>query len=343
MKTIAKPVERFEDLRLLRGRGSYVDDQHAEGMLHAAILRSTVAHGRIRSISADKARALPGVHAVFTAEDVAKGAPVPTIPLRLAPLPELVPYEQPVIAQREVNYVGEPLALVVADTLAQAEDALDAIEVDIESLPPVVDCHAGQLAITYTATKGDALGAQAPYRRKERLAVQRHTAVCMEPRGLLATWDGARTKLTVSGAAKVPFSTRRMLAKNMDLPEDCIDMLEPDVGGGFGVRGEFYPEGFVIPFAARRLGRPVRWTEDGPGRFEADFFRERLIDMAAKDLGIDPVEFRRRNLPTPGEMPYALATITPPEKKEQLDSGDYAAALDRCVLEFDFEEKKKLQ
>jgi carbon-monoxide dehydrogenase large subunit len=428
MKTIGKPVERFEDLRLLRGRGSYVDDQHVEGMLHAAILRSSVAHGRIRAISADEARRMPGVHAVFTAQDVAKGAPVPTIPLRLAPLPELVPYEQPVIAQREVNYVGEPLAVVVADTLAQAEDALDAIELEIEPLPAVVDCHEGRLAITYTATKGEAQAASAPYRRKERLAVQRHTAVCMEPRGLLATWDGARTKLTVSGAAKVPFSTRRMLAKNMDLPEDCIDMLEPDVGGGFGVRGEFYPEDFLIPFAARRLGRPVKWTEDrrenllasnhsretdceieilcerdgrivalrgtawvdmgaymrangsipprnvaqflsgpyrvpnihvqshalltnktpvgtyrGPGRFEADFFRERLLDMAAKDLGIDPVEFRRRNLPTPGEMPYPLATITPPEKKESLDSGDYAAALDRCLLEFDFEKKKHLQ
>src|SRR2546423_5004162 len=416
---IGKPVERFEDLRLLRGRGSYVDDQHAEGMLHAAILRSSLAHGRIRAIDTRRARAVHGVHAIFTAEDVAKGAPVPTIPLRLAPLPELVPFEQPVIAQREVNYVGEPIAVVLADSVAQAEDALDAIELDIEPLAAVVDCHQGRLAITYTATKGDALGATAPYRRTERLAVQRHTAVCMEPRGLLATWDGARTKLTVSGAAKVPFSTRRMLAKAMDLPEDCIDMLEPDVGGGFGVRRQFYPEDFLIPFAARRLGRPVKWTEDRrenllasnhsremdceveiacerdgtivalrgkawvdmgaymrangsipprnvaqflsrpyrvphihmesdalltnktpvgtyrrAGRFEADFFRERLFDMAAKDLGIDPVEFRRRNLPSPQEMPYPLATVSPPEKKEELDSGDYRAALERCLAEF---------
>jgi carbon-monoxide dehydrogenase large subunit len=424
---IGKSVERFEDLRLLRGKGSYVDDQHIDGMLHAAILRSNIGHGRLRSIDVAKARAMPGVHAVFTAADVAKDGPVPTIPLRLAPLPELVPYEQPVIASGEVNYVGEPIALVVADTLALAEDAVDAIEVDIAPLPAVVDCHQGKLAIKYTATKGDALNAQAPYRRKERFAVQRHTAVCMEPRGLLAKWDGARTKLTVSGAAKVPFSTRRMLAKNMDLPEDCIDMLEPDVGGGFGVRGEFYPEDFLIPFAARRLGKPVKWTEDrrenllasnhsremdceieilcekdgrivalrgeawvdmgaymrangsipprnvaqflsgpyripnihmrssalltnktpvgtyrGPGRFEADFFRERLFDMAAKDLGIDPVEFRRRNLPKPDEMPYPLATITPPEKKEELDSGDYAQALERCLAEFDFDKKKHL-
>jgi carbon-monoxide dehydrogenase large subunit len=430
MSFVGKPVERIEDLRLLRGRGEYVDDLHRDGMLHAAILRSPVAHGILKKIDFKKAKEMPGVHAVFTAADV--GSVVPTIPLRLAPLPELVPFEQPVIADKEVRYVGEPVALVVAESLAQAEDAIEAIELDIEPLPAAADRHGGKLAIVYTATKGDALSAftkmRAPYTRKERFAVQRHTAVCMEPRGLLAEWDGARTKLTVAGAAKVPFSTRRMLARNMDLPEDCIDMIEQDVGGGFGVRGEFYPEDFLIPFAARKLGRPVKWTEDrrenllasnhsremdceieiachadgtllalrgrawvdmgayfrangsipprnvaqflsgpyrvpnihmeayavltnktpvgtyrGPGRFEADFFRERLFDMAAKDLGIDPVEFRRRNLPKPAEMPYPLATVSPPEKKEELDSGDYQAALDRCLLEFGWEQKQKLQ
>ena len=107
---IGQPVERIEDLRLLRGRGSYVDDQHVDGMLHAAILRSSLAHGRIRRLATDKARRMPGVHAILTAADIAKGGPVPTIALRLAPLPELVPYEQPVIAAHEVNYVGEPVA-----------------------------------------------------------------------------------------------------------------------------------------------------------------------------------------------------------------------------------------
>jgi aerobic carbon-monoxide dehydrogenase large subunit len=426
MNFIGKPVERIEDLRLLRGRGEYVDDLHRDGMLHAAILRSPVAHGILKKIDPKKAKEMPGVHAVFTAADI--GSAVPTIPLRLAPLPELVAFEQPVIAHKEVRYVGEPVALVVAESLAQAEDAMEAIELDIEPLPAAADRHGGELAIVYTATKGDALSIKAPYTRKERFAVQRHTAVCLEPRGLLAVWDGAKTKMTVAGAAKVPFSTRRMLAKNMDLPEDCIDMIEQDVGGGFGVRGEFYPEDFLIPFAARKLGRPVKWTEDrrenllasnhsremdceieiachadgtilalrgrawvdmgayfrangsipprnvaqflsgpyrvpnihmescavltnktpvgtyrGPGRFEADFFRERLFDMAAKDLGIDPVEFRRRNLPKPAEMPYPLATVSPPEKKEELDSGDYQAALDRCLLEFAWGEKQKLQ
>ncbi|HEY6821865.1 MAG TPA: xanthine dehydrogenase family protein molybdopterin-binding subunit [Burkholderiales bacterium] len=429
MSYIGQPIERVEDLRLLRGRGQYVDDLHEAGALHAVLLRSNVAHGKIVSIGTAKARAMPGVKAVYTADDVAPNAKVPTIPLRLAPLPQLVPYEQPVIAQGHVRYVGEPIAIVIADTQAQAEDALDAIQVEIEPLTAVADCRAGQLAIKYAASKGDvAVLSGCFYTRKEKFSVQRHTAVCMEPRGLLAKWDGARTKLTVSGAAKVPFATRRMLAKNMDLPEDCIDMIEPDVGGGFGVRGEFYPEDFLIPFAARKLGRPVKWTEDrrenllasnhsremdceleiacekdgtivalrgtawvdmgaymrangsipprniaqfmagpyripnvhieshalltnktpvgtyrGPGRFEADFFRERLFDIAAKDLGLGPVEFRRRNLPAPSEMPYPLPTIQLPEKKEELDSGDYAKALDECLTAFDYENKLKLQ
>jgi carbon-monoxide dehydrogenase large subunit len=425
---IGQPVERIEDLRLLRGKGQYVDDLHREGMVHAAILRSSVPHGRILQVNTETAKAMTGVRAIYTAADMLDGPDsVPMIPLRLAPLPELEKYEQPVIAYKEVRYVGEPIAVVLADTLAQAEDAAEAIELDIEPLPVAADRHGGALAIQYTAVKGDALNAKAPYVRRERFSVQRHTAVCMEPRGLLAHWDGARTKLTVSGAAKVPFASRRTLAKNMDLPEDCIDMLENDVGGGFGVRGEFYPEDFLIPFCARKLGRAVKWTEDrrenllasnhsremdceieilcetdgrivalrgkawvdmgaymrangsipprnvaqflsgpyaipnihmesyalltnktpvgtyrGPGRFEADFFRERLIDMAAKDLGLDPVELRRRNLPAPDQFPYPLATVNKPEKKEELDSGDYRKALDRCLKEFGWEKKKSL-
>src|SRR5438445_11258087 len=141
---VGTPVERLEDLRLLRGKGQYVDDLHREGMLHAAILRSTVAHGRIRSIAIAGARALPGVRGIFTADDVAQGSngSVPTIPLRLAPLPELVPFEQPVIAHTRVRYVGEPIAVVVADSISLAEDALDAIELDIEPLPLVADRRA---------------------------------------------------------------------------------------------------------------------------------------------------------------------------------------------------------
>jgi len=443
---VGTPVERIEDLRLLRGRGRFVDDLQREGMLHAAILRSSVAHGRIRSINnIGAARAMPGVRGVFIAEDIAHSwnGSVPTIPMGFAPLPELEPFEQPVIAHRKVRYVGEPIAVVVADSVALAEDAADVIEPDIEPLAAVADRHASgrndtllfeeqgtNVAVTYTAAKGDAASAMAiaTYVRRETFGVQRHTAVAIEPRGLLADWDEAGTKLTVSGAAKAPFATRRLLAQRMDLPEECIDVLEPDVGGSFGVRGEFYPEDHLIPFAARKLRRPVKWIEDrrenllgsshareidceieiacdkdgtilalrghayvdvgayarmavavqprnvaqflsgpyrvpnihvessmlvtnkaptgayrGPGRFEADFFRERLFDIAAKDLGIDPVEFRRRNLVSKEEMPYPIATITPFEKKDEFDSGDYRITLDRCLAEINWPEKAGLQ
>src|SRR5687767_6743029 len=228
---VGSPVERIEDLRLLRGRGRFVDDLHEDGMLHAAFLRSELAHGNIRAIEVSKALSLPGVRAIYTAADVAgaSGGAVPTIPLRLFPLPELVPFEQPVIGKDKVRYVGEPVAMVVADSAAQAEDALEAIELDIEPLPAVADRHAAlrahtllfekhgsNIAIRYQAAKGEEPLRDAPYVRRERFSVQRHTAVCLEPRGLLASWDPAKTHLTVNGAAKVPFSTRRMLAKAMD-------------------------------------------------------------------------------------------------------------------------------
>ncbi len=438
---VGSPVERLEDLRFLRGRGQYVDDLAPDGLLHAAILRSAVAHGRIGRIDVAAACALPGVHAVITSADM--GATVPIIPMRLQPLPELQPFEQPVIAHRKVRYVGEPVAVVVADTVAIAEDALALIELDIEGLPAVADRRvAGEdksllfepqgtnVSLTYRAVRGDAAAAfrEAPYVRRERFAVQRHFGLTMEPRGVLAEWDSARGMLTVSGAAKVPFFNRRILAKQIGLPEDAIAMVENDVGGGFGARGEFYPEDFLIPFAARHVGRPIKWTEDrrehlmamnhareadcdieiacardgtilglrghvfvdmgaymrtngavgarniaqfmsgpyrvpdididvamvmtnktpvgtyrGPGRFETDFFRERLFDMVAADLGLDRVAFRRRNLVAIDEMPYRLATITPFEHKDELDSGDNHMTLDRCLDEIGWAEKAKLQ
>ena len=431
-RLVGSPIERIEDLRFLRGRGEYVGDLAVDRMLHAVVLRSSFAHGRIRGIDVSAARARPGVRAVITASDI--GA-VPLIPQRLDVLPGFKRYEQPVIAHQKVRYVGEPLALVVADSAALAEDALEAIAVDIEPLRAVADRTTARadevrlferesnVAGTLTALKGDAATAfeNAPYMRRERFQVQRFTAVPMEPRGLLAQWDAATGKLTVCGAAKVAFPNRRMLAQMMDLPEGAIRMVENDVGGGFGARGEFYPEDFLVPFAARLTGRPVKWIEDrrenllacnhardveielaiacerdgtflalrgeafcdigayvrtggatpsrnvaqvlsgpyqvpnihidvslvltnktpvgtyrGPGRYEADFFRERLIDMVADDLGLDRVELRRRNLIPESAMPYRLATVMPLNNETETDSGDYAATLDRCLAEFDW-------
>jgi carbon-monoxide dehydrogenase large subunit len=193
---VGSPVERIEDLRLLRGRGQYVDDLTRRGLLHAVILRSAVAHGRIRSIDTSAALARPGVVAVITAADL--GAAVPTIPMRQEPMPALRQYEQPVIAHRKVRYVGEPVAVVLADSAARAEDALEAISVDIDPLPAVADRAAARagdvllfeesgtnVASIITAVRGDVELAfrDAAYTRRERFAVQRHAAVPMEPRG----------------------------------------------------------------------------------------------------------------------------------------------------------------
>ena len=442
---VGSPVERIEDLRFLRGRGQYVDDIVRDGLLHAAVLRSSMAHGRIISIDTTAARVRTGVHAVITAADVraALGA-VPEIPLRQEQMPAFKPHEQPVIAHGKVRYVGEPIAVVVADSAAAAEDALEAIEFDIEALPVaagpsmdhsadhvlLVDGTSTNCAATLTALRGDADAAfkDAPYVRRERFRVQRHTAVPMEARGLLADWDVSRGHLTVYGAAKVAFAVRRILATQLTLAEDAITMIEGDVGGAFGVRGEFYPEDFLIPFASRTVGRPVKWIEDrrehltatnhardvqceleiacerdgtiralrghahadvgaylrtngatgarnvaqvisgpysipniridvsvhvsnktpvgtyrGPGRFEADFFRERLLDMAARDLGFDGVEFRRRNLITEAQMPYALATVVPLNIATETDTGDYRITLDRCLAEIGWNKKATLQ
>jgi carbon-monoxide dehydrogenase large subunit len=438
---IGSPIERLEDLRFLTGRGQYTDDLHDDKMLHAVVLRSAVAHGRIRSIDVAAARKKPGVHAVITAADIGE---VPTIPLHLDPLPTAKRYVQPIIAVDKVRFVGEAMAIVVADSIALAEDALEAIVVDIEPLPAIVDRNTARqgdtllfeetttnFAGTIVATRGDDIDAaleNAPYRRREFFSVQRHGAVPMEPRVLIADWDEAKQRVTVSGACKVPYNNRRFLAAMMDLPVTSVRQLENDVGGGFGARGEFYPEDYLVPFAARVVGRPVKWVEDrrenlmtlshardaacdleiactrdgtilalrgeafsdigayvrtngatagrnisqvmsgpyriphvrmdvnlvmtnktpsgtyrGPGRFEADFCRERLFDIVATELGIDPVEFRRRNLITESEMPYQLATVQVLNIKAECDSGNYQTTLDRCLAEFKWAEREKLQ
>jgi len=438
---IGSPIERVEDFRFLRGRGQYVDDLARDDLLHAVILRSSVAHGRIRSIDTRAVLTRPGVHAVITAADI--GTEIPTIPLRQESSPAFKPFQQPIIAHDKVRYVGEPIAVVLAESAAAAEDALDAIEVDIESLPAVVDSASAakgdvllvesagsNLTLTLSGVRGDADTAfkSAPYVRRERFSVQRYGAVPMEPRGLLAEWDAAQGRLTVNGAAKVAFLNRRALAQQMKLEESAIRMVENDVGGGFGARGEFYPEDFLIPFAARLTGRPVKWIEDrrehllttnhardaeceleiacdrdgtilalrgraftdqgayirtngptaarniaqvltgpyripnsridvslmvtnktpsgtyrGPGRGEADFFRERLFDIAAGELGIDRVAFRRRNLIAEDEHPYKLATVEPLHISTETDNGDYAQTLDRCLREIDWAAKAEIQ
>ena len=438
---IGQPVDRAEDLRFLTGAGKFVDDLTRDGILHAVVLRSGVAHGRIKRLDTSAARARPGVHAVITAAEI--GANVPVIPLRLANLPEFAPYLQPVIASDKVRYVGEPVAVVVAESQALAEDATEAINLEIERLPALPDRHAAasgtallfeatssNQAVRYSVAFGDADAAfaKAEYTRRESFRCHRLTAVPLETRGLIAEWDSTKGKPTVFGATKVLFFNRRVLAPMLGLAENAIDMIEPDVGGGFGVRGEFYPEDFLIPFAARHVRRPVKWIEDrrehlmatnhsrevdcdleiactrdgvilglrghiygdmgayirtnggvvpakaaqflpgpyrirdvaitvealmtsktpvgtvrAPGRFEANFFRERLLDIVARDLGLDPMEFRRKNLISEPELPFATGKLVPYEGETEFDTGDYHATFQRALSEIGWPEKKSLQ
>lgn len=271
---IGAHIERVEDYRFLRGEGQYLDDISRDGQWHAAFVRSSIAHGRIRSIDASAALAMPGVHAVITAADIE--GDIPTIPFR-RPNPTIGPYAQPVIARDKVRYFGEPVAMVLADTPELAEDALAGVVVDIEAFPAIIDRESAMadkillfedtgtnVPTVFNADKGDveAAFASADYVIRDQFATQRQTALPMETRGLLAEWDAKNGRLSVSGAAKLPFFNRGTMAKMMNLPDEAVDYIELDVGGGFGARGEFYPEDFLVAFGARKFGHPVKWIED---------------------------------------------------------------------------------
>src|SRR6202140_2344632 len=196
---VGQPIERLEDFRFVRGRGQYVDDLARNDMLHAAILRSAVAHGRIRTIDVSRAKKVPGVHAIITAADL--GDPIPLVPMRLQPMPEFEAFGQPVMARDKVRDPGEALAMVLADSSGVAEDALSAIEVVIEPLPAIATWqsaaknetllfeHKGSnVTMKFRAVLGDADAAfkNAPYTRRERRSTQRPSTLPMEPPGLLA-------------------------------------------------------------------------------------------------------------------------------------------------------------
>jgi CO/xanthine dehydrogenase Mo-binding subunit len=374
-------------------------------MAHAVIVRSAYAHARLRRVDLGRALAHPGVLGGVTGADV--GAALRTIPLRSGVRASLAPFLQFPIARDRVRYVGEPVAILVADDRARAEDARELVDIDYDVLPAVVDVEAsvsasaprlfaeGNVAAAWTSTVGDVEAALrgAAHVVRERFSTGRLTGAPLETRGLLAEWgDGG---LAMWGTTKVPYFNRRILAAMLGLDEALIHFVETDAGGGFGSRGEFYPEDFLIPWTARRLGRPVKWVEErrehflainhsrqqewsvalgvdgdgrllafdatmvidlgaylrthgiwvaaltdaylagpyripayrcrvscvmtnktptgtvrSPGFFEGTFVRERALDLVAARLGLDPAVVRRRNLATPGDMPYTVATVS---------------------------------
>ena len=434
MPYIGSNVKRREDVPLLRGIGQYVGDIRRPGMVHAAVLRSSRAHARIAGIDASAALALPGVVGVLTAADMPG---LKTIPMRTGQLPGLERSQQTPVATDRVRYVGEPVAVVVARDRYVAEDALERVEVAYEELPAVIDARAamgpeaprlhdavpGNEPAGFQVETGDVKRALAGCDLviEQTFETNRHAAVPLETRGLVAEYDEGRGMLTVWGPTKMTHTNWRILSELSGLPQSAIHFIEPAVGGGFGARGEFYPEDFLIPFAAMRFRMPVCWIEDrsehlkstnhsrqqsyrvrlglrndgaivamdaeilfdmggytrthggvpivsssamlqgplripnyrcqihcvltnktpvgtyrSPGRYEANFVRERLVDMAAHRLGLDPAEFRRRNMIRPEEMPYDLGRN--PYHYNVYDSGDLPGQLDAALRHVDYDE-----
>jgi CO/xanthine dehydrogenase Mo-binding subunit len=427
MAMIGARVPRVEDERFLRGEGRFVADLKLPFMVEAMILRSPQAHARFASIDAAEAQAAEGVIAVVSAADLPPG--LPPIPCRIPTHGDLQPYLQHVLARDVVRYVGEPVAVIVAETRALAEDAAELVRIVWEPLPPVPDTEAalqpeastihpaGNLAAHWRFDLGNVDEAlrQAAVTASDRFTVQRHTAMPLETRGLLASYDKARGLLEVFGPTKVPHTNRGILAAMLRMPEGSLRLAEPDVGGSFGARGEFYPEDYLIPWLALRLRRPVRWIEDrfehfasinhsrqssfevtgaadaegrltaldvrlvadmgcyirthgdvvpshasasfpgpyrlrnyrceasavltnktptgtmrAPGMFEANFARERILDRLADKLGLDPAEFRRRNLIQPQEMPWHVGTESV-RRPTIFDSGNFPLVYEKAT------------
>ena len=274
---IGAPVTRREDVRFLTGKATFVDDVELPHMLHAAVLRSSHAHARILGIDTAAALEIPGVVAVFTFQDIVNTVDPRPIPMRRGSFSGLERFLQYPLAEGKVRYVGDPVAVAVAESRYVAEDALDAIEVTYDPLPAVTDVwqslqgdtllfeeHGTNLAFEFSGSLGDVDQAfsQADYTRKEEFRCHRHTGNPLETRGLVASYSPGTQEITVWGETKVPHFNRGVLASLLQMPEHRIHYIEPDVGGGFGIRGEFYPENFLIPFASVKLGRPVKWIED---------------------------------------------------------------------------------
>jgi len=429
--SIGQSVRRREDPRLLRGQGRYFDDLKLADQLYAAILRSPHAHADIKSIDTRAADTMPGVHAVLTGGDYRADA--------LGSLPSMAPYKKrdgssmylpprPPIAIGRVMHIGYPVAVVVADTLEQARDAAERIAVDYAPRPAVVSARAaadneapqlyddcpGNEAYFYQAgdkAKTDAGFAAAAHVVEQRLVINRVTANPIEPRGALGVYDPGTRRYTLHCGFQRPWLFRNDIARTtLNIPESELRLVTGDIGGSYGLRGSVYPEIILMLWAARRAGRPVKWTQTrneahvsdddardnivdaalaldaegkflgvrirsygnlgafvsfrgamppvvnigtvvgtyttpalhvavsgmltnthctspyrGAGRPEASYMIERLVDIAAGELKIDPAELRRRNTIPPERMPYKTPlTFT-------YDSGRFAENLDRTV------------
>lgn len=429
-----QPIKRNEDPRLLTGQALFTDDVHMPGMLHVAFVRSDYAHGDIRSIDTTAAREVPGVVAVYTAEDLGDYWQPGPLLVPPPPIPDLVFHQrtQVPLAKERVRHVGEPIVAVVAESRYIAEDAAEQVVVMIDPLPAVVDIetalapetpviHDGldqNLNAHTIQRKGDYEVArqQAAVVIKRRFTYDRGTAAAMENRGIVASWDAKAEQLTMYDTTQAPIAIRNGIAAMLGLSEKQVRVIAPFIGGGFGPKiMMFYPEEVLLAWITVQLGLPVKWIEDrqenfyattqergqvheaemaltqdgrvlgvkdlfihdagayapygltvalnsqctllgqydvehyytefksvftnkpivtpyrGAGRQHGVFVMERLLDIAAKELGIDRVEIRRRNLIPPEKFPYNNQVIYQDFAPLVYDSGNYEPALDRAV------------
>ena len=269
-KYVGRSVPRLEDRPLLLGQGRFAADISFPGQWHMRVVRSSVAHGKIKSTDATAALKLPGVHAVWTAADVAH---IPPIPFRLTGLKTLDPYRQPVLAKEVVRYVGEPVAVIFADEEYLAEDAAELVDVQIDPLRATLVCSDQPDFFDHVLSsepgvirKGygdvDAAFHAAHAIVSLDLFIGRHSGVPLETRGAIARYDEARDILELHGAAKVPHWNRDTLAQMLGRKRESIQLFEGDVGGGFGIRGELYPEDILVCAAALKFRKAIKWIED---------------------------------------------------------------------------------
>jgi aerobic carbon-monoxide dehydrogenase large subunit len=433
-RTFGEPTKRNEDRRLLTGQALFIDDIELPGMLHAAFLRSQVAHARIRKVDVSPARRRPGVVACYAADDLGdywKSGPLLVPPPPIAGMVFNQRTQVP-LARDKVRHVGEPLAVVIAESRYLAEDALEDIQVELEQLPAVVDL---ELALKDAAplvhedlpsnvsahlrqTKGNyaAAAAKADHLVKRRFRYEHGISSPIETRGVVAQWDARAAQMTIWDTTQAPVFVRNGLAGVLGLNERKVRVIAPFIGGGFGPKiMMFYPEEVLIPWASMRLNRPIKWIEDrlehffatthergqihdaemalsrdgrilgvkdvflhdggaydpygltvpinsqctllgpyvvpnydstftqvftnltlvtpyrGAGRQHGVFVMERLLDLAAHELGIDPADIRRRNLIPPDAFPYDNEIIYQDFQPLQYDSGNYEPVLDMAL------------
>jgi carbon-monoxide dehydrogenase large subunit len=269
-RVLGRSLPRLEDPPLVAGHGRFVGDLGFPHQLHMRVVRSPYAHAALRHVDTSAALAAPGVAAVWTAEDIAD---LPPIDFRDPAGEALLPYRQPLLARDRLRYVGEPVAVVFATDPYLAEDAADLVAIEAEELPALLDATAppGSFA---PGLSTEALALRAEYGAVDAafasayavvaldLTIGRHSGVPLETRGALARHDPSRDILELYGAAKVPHRNRDALARMFGRSTTAVALREGNTGGGFGIRGELYPEDFLVCLAAIRLGRPVKWIED---------------------------------------------------------------------------------